>query len=274
MSNLPAAEPTAATGTAIERVGGGQVITVFSTKGGAGRSMLATNLGVLLVQRSSDPVVLVDADLQFGDIAVMLKLAPRHTVVDAVTTEDALGVDHLESLLATHRPSGLKVLAAPFEPAFADQVGADQMDQVVRLLRSFCSFVVVDTPAYLDDVVLTLVEGSDHVLLVADLDIPTVKNARVGLETLRLLNIARSKIHLVVNRTRTRVRLDVSDVEDTLQMKAAVLIPNDLAVPRSINRSTPVVLDAPRSAIARSIEQLANRFTPPTSFQRHSRWTH
>ncbi|MCU1496598.1 MAG: Flp pilus assembly protein ATPase CpaE-like protein, partial [Acidimicrobiales bacterium] len=167
---------------------GGQVITIFSTKGGAGKSMLATNLGVLLAQRSDRPVCLVDADLQFGDIAVMLKLAPQHTIVDAVGSYDRLDVGFLESLLATHQPSGLKVLPAPLEPAFADQIGADQMSHIISLLRSFCSFVVVDTPAYFNDVVLSLIEDSDDVLLVAGMDIPNIKNVKIGLQTLRLLN--------------------------------------------------------------------------------------
>ena len=120
-----------------EPAGGGRVITIFSTKGGAGKSMLATNLGVILAQRSEGTVALVDADLQFGDIAVMLKLAPRHTIVDAVGSYDRLDVGFLESLLATHQPSGLKVLPAPLEPAFADQIGAHQMSHIIGLLRSF-----------------------------------------------------------------------------------------------------------------------------------------
>ena len=241
---------------------GGRVITVFSTKGGAGKSMLATNLGVLLAQRSDGPVALVDADLQFGDIAVMLKLAPQHTIVDAVGSFERLDVGFLESLLATHQPSGLRVLPAPLEPAFADQIGADQMSHIVALLRSFCSFVVVDTPAYFNDVVLSLIEDSDDVLLVAGMDIPNIKNVKIGLQTLRLLNTPMSKIHLILNRANSKVKLEVSEVERTLQVKADALIPSDIVVPQSVNKGTPVVIDAPRSAIAKSLEQLADRFAP------------
>ncbi|CAN5772473.1 N/A [soil metagenome] len=243
-----------------EAAHGGQVITVFSTKGGAGKSMLATNLGVILAQRSDGPVCLVDADLQFGDIAVMLKLAPQHTIVDAVGSYDRLDVGFLESLLATHQPSGLKVLPAPLEPAFADQIRADQMSHIIALLRSFCSFVVVDTPAYFNDVVLSLIEDSDDVLLVAGMDIPNIKNVKIGLQTLRLLNTPMEKIHLILNRANSKVKLEVSEVERTLQVKADALIPSDIVVPQSVNKGTPVVLDAPRSAIAKSLEQLADRF--------------
>ncbi len=240
----------------------GKVITVFSTKGGAGKSVLASNLGVLLAQRSDKPVCLVDADLQFGDIAVMLKLAPQHTIVDAVGAYERLDVGFLESLLATHQPSGLKVLPAPLEPAFADQIGAEQMSQIIRLLRTFCAYVVVDTPAYFNDVVLGLIEESDDVLLVAGMDIPNIKNVKIGLQTLRLLNTPMQKIHLILNRANSKVKLEVSEVERTLQVKADALIPSDIVVPQSVNKGTPVVLDAPRSSIAKSLEQLADRFAP------------
>ena len=244
---------------------GGKVITVFSTKGGAGKSVLAANLGVLLAQRSEGTVALVDADLQFGDIAVMLKLAPQHTIVDAVGSFERLDVGFLESLLATHVPSGLKILPAPLEPAFADQIGADQMNRIIQLLRSFCDFVVVDTPAYFNDVVLGLIEESDDVLLVAGMDIPNIKNVKIGLQTLRLLNTPMSKIHLILNRANSKVKLEVSEVERTLGVKADALIPSDVVVPQSVNKGTPVVIDAPRSSIAKSLEQLADRFAPATA---------
>jgi len=243
----------------------GKVITVFSTKGGAGKSVLATNLGVILAQRAEGTVALVDADLQFGDIAVMLKLAPQHTIVDAVGSFERLDVGFLESLLATHQPSGLKVLPAPLEPAFADQIGAEQMNTIIRLLRTFCDFVVVDTPAYFNDVVLGLIEESDDVLLVAGMDIPNIKNVKIGLQTLRLLNTPMSKIHLILNRANSKVKLEVSEVERTLQVKADALIPSDIVVPQSVNKGTPVVIDAPRSSIAKSLEQLADRFCPPVA---------
>ncbi len=99
----------------------GQVITVFSTKGGAGKSVIATNLGVALAQRSEKPVCLIDADLQFGDIAVMLKLSPQHTIVDAVSSLDRLDASLMQNLLVTHESSGLLILPAPLEPAFADR---------------------------------------------------------------------------------------------------------------------------------------------------------
>jgi pilus assembly protein CpaE len=240
----------------------GQVITVFSTKGGAGKSMLATSLAVELARRSGEPVCLVDADLQFGDVAVMLKLTPHHTIVDAVSVLDRMDPPLLDSLLVTHEPSGLRVMPAPLEPAFADQVGATEMVAIVEMLRSFCSFVIVDTPAYFNDVVLGLVEVSDRVLLVAGMDIPNIKNVKIGLQTLRLLNTPMDKLLLVLNRANSKVKLDVGEVERTLQVKADVLIPSDICVPQAVNKGEPVVLHAPKSGVTKSIQQLADRFLP------------
>ncbi len=240
----------------------GQVITVFSTKGGAGKSMIATNLGVTLAQRSDKPVCLVDADLQFGDIAVMLKLSPQHTIVDAVSSLDRLDASLLQNLLVTHESSGLLILPAPLEPAFADQIGATEMMQIVEVLRRFCSHVIVDTPAYFNDVVLGMIEISDEVLLIAGMDIPNIKNVKIGLQTLRLLNTPMEKLHLVLNRANSKVKLDVTEVERTLQVSADILIPSDIVVPQSVNRGVPVVQSSPRSGVAKSLEELASMFLP------------
>ncbi|MFT5203866.1 MAG: pilus assembly protein CpaE [Candidatus Aldehydirespiratoraceae bacterium] len=240
----------------------GQVITVFSTKGGAGKSMIATNLGVTLAQRSDKPVCLVDADLQFGDIAVMLKLSPQHTIVDAVSSLDRLDASLLQNLLITHESSGLLILPAPLEPAFADQIGATEMMQIVEVLRRFCSHVIIDTPAYFNDVVLGMIEISDEVLLIAGMDIPNIKNVKIGLQTLRLLNTPMEKLHLVLNRANSKVKLDVSEVERTLQVSADILIPSDIVVPQSVNRGVPVVQSAPRSGVAKALEEMASMFAP------------
>jgi pilus assembly protein CpaE len=247
--------------TAAPEGGGAKVITVFSTKGGAGKSVIAANLAVVLARRSPEkPVVLVDADLQFGDVAVMLKLAPQHTIVDAVGSLDRLDPTLLNQFLMRHEPSGLQILPAPLEPSFADQISAAEMIQIIRLLRTYCSYVIIDTPAYFNEVVLGLIEESDEVLLVAGMDIPNIKNVKIGLQTLRLLNVPMSKLHLVLNRANSKVKLDVGEVERTLQIKAESLIPSDVVVPQSVNKGTPVVLDAPKSGVAKSIEQLANMF--------------
>jgi pilus assembly protein CpaE len=240
----------------------GRVVTVFSTKGGAGKSVIASNVAVRLAQRSDRPVCLVDADLQFGDIAVMLKLTPQHTIVDAVSSIERLDAPLMQSLLITHQPSGLLVLPAPLEPAFADQIGGAEMVRIIEVLRSVCSHVVVDTSTAFNDVVLGLIEVSDDVLLVSGMDIPNVKNVKIGLQTLRLLNTPMSKLRLVLNRSNSKVKLDVSEVEKTLQIKADALIPSDIVVPQAVNKGAPVVLTSPKTAVAKALDDLAVSLLP------------
>jgi pilus assembly protein CpaE len=252
----PAPSPT---GQPTER---GRIITVSSTKGGSGKSVVATNLAIDLARRSPRPVVLVDGDLQFGDVSVLLRLSSTHTIVDAVAALARLDVQLVQSLLARHEPSGLLVLAAPVEPAFAERVSGADISRIVEVLQMFCGHVVIDTPAQFNDVVLALIEQADDVVLVACLDIPSIKNTKLGLQTLRMLGIPEEKLHLVLNRANSKVMLDVGEVEKALSLKAAVLIPSDIVVPQSVNKGTPVVLDAPRSGPARAFVQMADLFMP------------
>jgi pilus assembly protein CpaE len=238
----------------------GRIITVSSTKGGSGKSVVATNLATALARRSSRPVVLVDADLQFGDVAVMMRLVTPHTLVDAVSAQGRLDAQYLQSLLVRHEPSGLLVLPAPLEPSFAERVTASDITRIVELLQSFCAYVVIDTPAQYNDVVIALIEQADDVVMVAGLDIPSIKNTKLGLQTLRLLEVSEEKIHLLVNRADSKVQLDITEVERTLGLRAGSSVPSDIVVPQSVNKGVPVVLDAPRSEVARAFELLADRF--------------
>jgi pilus assembly protein CpaE len=245
---VPAGEP----GSAL-----GRMVTVFSTKGGAGKSMVATNVAVTLAKQAERPVCLVDCDLQFADDAVMLKLVPQHTIVDAVGSLNRLDVPLLRSLLIRHEPSGLLVLAGPTEPAFADQISADDVMKIIDTLREFCAYVVVDTPSHFTEVVIRVLEESDDIILVAGMDVPNIKNVKLGLQTLRLLSVPISKVKLVLNRANSKVKIDVSEVERALQIRADCLIPSDISVPQSVNKGVPVVLDAPKSGVARSLLQLS-----------------
>lgn len=238
----------------------GRTITVFSTKGGAGKSFVATNLGAVLARRNDKPVAIVDADLQFGDIAVMLGLVPQHTIIDAVNQIDRLDESLLRSMLVRHEPSGVLVLPAPIEPAFADSVSLQHLNRILEILTSFCSHVIIDTPARFDDIVLGLLESTDDIVLMAGMDIPHIKNTKIGLQTLRLLHIPSTKVKLTLNRANSKVKLDIADVERTLQMKADCLLPSEISVPQSINKGVPVVIDAPRAGVSRNLERLADLF--------------
>jgi len=229
--------------------------------------VIACNLGALLAQRSDGPVALIDADLQFGDVAVMLKLTPRHTIVDAVSAMHRLDADLLKSLLCSHG-SGLLVLAAPREPAFGDQVQSSDMHRIVELLRSFCSFVIVDMPTQFSDVALNLIDESDDLVLVAGMDVPSIKNMKIGLQTLKLLGTPSSKLRLVLNRANAKVGLDVSEVEKTLHLTAEALLPSDILVPQSVNKGVPAVLSSPRSGFAKALAAFADVLAPALSPRR------
>jgi pilus assembly protein CpaE len=238
----------------------GRVVTVFSAKGGSGTTTVACNLAVALARRKQGPVTLVDADLQFGDASVMLQVVPEHTLVDVVGQIQRLDEQLLESSLVHHPGSGLRVLPAPVEPAAADQVLASDVLEIVQTLRSMGDTVVVDTPSVFNDSVLGLLDESDEVLLVAGLEIPSVKNLKLTIQTLRLLNVSMSKVRIVINRSASKANLDLREVERALQIKADALVPADVAVPQAVNKGQPVVLDAPRSAAARALEDLADQY--------------
>ncbi len=241
----------------------GQVIVAFSTKGGVGKSIVATNLAVVLATHAAGRVALVDGDLQFGDVAVLLGIPPMSTTTDAagaITTADA---ELMDGLLATHEASSLRVLPAPVEPSAGDKITPEEMVGIVRMLRRMFSWVVVDMPPHFDDVVLALIEEADHVLLVASMDIPSIKNLKVGMQTLDLLSVAAGKLKLVLNRANARVHLDVSDVERALGVNAQYRIPSDIAIPQAVNRGVPVVLDKPRAPAALALRDVAESFLHP-----------
>ena len=236
----------------------GRLITVFAPKGGAGKSTISTNLAVLLARRNEGLVALVDCDLQFGDVAVMLQLAPSQTVA---TVRDAASPEALLAQLLTHDATGLRVLPAPTDPAQADTIPYADVSRIIDQLRQVCDTVVVDTANAFNDVVLGVLEESDRIVLVAGMDIPHIKNTKIALQTMRLLSIGLEKVTLVLNRANSKVRLDVAEVERAIGVRADCLIPSDIVVPQSINKGVPVVLDAPRSGVAKALERLAEIVT-------------
>ncbi|HVA02108.1 MAG TPA: AAA family ATPase [Acidimicrobiales bacterium] len=249
----------------------GRVVSVFCTKGGTGKSVVAINLAVALAKRTIQPVVLVDADLQFGDVALMLQLQPTHTIAEAVQAGDRLDGAMLENLLLRHPPSGLLVLAAPTEPSSADQIGRADIARILDILRERCAYVVVDTSANFAEVTLAAIESSDDILVMAGLDVMSLKSARIGLQTMRVLGIPFSRVKFVLNRANTRVGLTEADAERALQLKVDAALPSDILVAESVNRGVPVVTSAPRSKFAKSIDGLADTLMNSASAPAQSR---
>jgi pilus assembly protein CpaE len=240
----------------------GQIIVVMSAKGGSGKTVTATNLAILLTRFEDKKVALVDADLQFGDVCLVLQLEPRFTLVNAAHELHHLDPQLLESLLTDH-PSGLKVMAAPLEPAFADDISTESLITVVTLLRETYDYVIVDTASMLDELLLSLLEKADVILQVVDMDLPSVKNAKLALETLRLLKFPTSKVKLILNRSNAKARLDDKEIEGALKMSISAAIPSDGAVAASMNEGRPVVESAPKSRVAKGFESVAELIAGP-----------
>lgn len=235
----------------------GRIITVSSAKGGSGKTVLATNLALVLNRIPDAKVCLVDADLQFGDVCLVLQLEPRFTMVNAAHELHHLDAELLDSLLTEH-PSGLKVLAAPLEPAFADDITTAGLMQMLDVLKENYDYVIVDTAAMLDELILSLIEKSDDVLMLVDMDLPSVKNAKLALETLRLLKFSTANVQLVMNRSNSKAKLDNKEIEGALKMEIAASIPSDAVVAASVNEGRPVVETDPKSKVAKGFESVAS----------------
>ena len=235
----------------------GKIITVMAPKGGAGKTMTAVNVALQLAMWG-DPsrVVIVDADLQFGDVCISMRVEPTHTIVEAARSLDQLDFDLLESLLSTHE-SGLRVLPGPPEPALADTVSTPVMIRVIGMLKHMFDYVVIDTAPFLDEPVLSILERSDDVLLVVEMDLPSVKNSKLALDTLKLLDFPMERIKLVLNRFNSKARLDSDELERTLELEVQAAIASNKMVPRAVNEGEPVVSLYPRSQVARDLRAVA-----------------
>jgi pilus assembly protein CpaE len=234
----------------------GRIITVTSAKGGSGKTVLATNLALVLNRIPDTKVCLVDADLQFGDVCLVLQLEPRFTMVNAAHELHQLDAELLDSLLTEH-PSGLKVLAAPLEPAFADDITTAGLMQMLDVLKENYDYVIVDTAAMLDELILSLIEKSDDIMMLVDMDLPSVKNAKLALETLRLLKFSTSNVKLVMNRSNSKAKLDNKEIEGALKMQISAAIPSDAVVAASVNEGRPVVETDPKSKVSKGFESVA-----------------
>ncbi len=235
----------------------GKVVTIMSPKGGAGKTMTTVNVALSLAQWG-DPsrVTIIDADLQFGDVCISLQVDPKHTIVDAARDIDKLDEPLLESLLARHT-SGMRVLSAPLEPSLADEVSTQVVVKTIGMLKRMFDYIVIDTAPFLDEPVLSILERSDVVLLVVDMDLPSVKNAKLALDTLRLIKFPFEKIKLVLNRVNSKARLDIDELERSLGLDVQAAISSDKLVPRAVNEGDPVVSLYPRSRVARDLRSVA-----------------
>ena len=234
----------------------GKVITVFSAKGGVGKTTISTNLAVALAEGGAREVCIVDLDLSFGDVAIALQIFPTRTIADTVAMQAHLDSDGLDPLLTSYR-DGVYALAAPVQPDAKDSISAQLVGKILQVLRERFAYVVVDTPPAFDDQVLQAFDESDLIVLVATPDIPALKNLKIACETISLLNIPRESLRVVLNRADSRVGVSPDEVAASLQMQIATSIPSSRDVPASINRGELLFLSDPRHPVSQDIGALA-----------------
>jgi len=239
----------------------GLVIGVFSPKGGVGKTTIATNIAIGLGKVAPMSVVVVDLDLQFGDIASGLYLNPEHTVTDAVSASASQDSLVLKAFLTVH-PSSIYALCAPRTPVEADSITPQQVSRLIAQLAEQFQYVVIDTAPGLPEVGLAALEQCTDVVWVSAMDVPSIRGLRSGLDILRRLDLLPETRHVVLNMADAKSGLSVQDVEATIGAPVDVSIPRSKAVAYSTNRGIPVLQDARRDPAVKGLRQLVARFDP------------
>ena len=244
-------------GVPLTRISDGKIVLVYSPKGGTGCTTIAVNLALAL-HNEDTRVVLVDANLQFGDVAVFVNEQGKNTILDIAPRVDELEPDVIEEILIKHEPSGLRILAAPQRPEMAERISAEQFVKVLQYLRRMFAYVVIDTSPILTDIILSAIDSSDVIVLVATQEIPAIKNSRLFLDLLQTMGIGKQRILFVMNRFDKRIAITPDRVGENLKQEVAAVIPMDekVVIP-SVNRGVPFMLDNKAQPVARGIFALA-----------------
>jgi pilus assembly protein CpaE len=244
--------------TGIGSLATGPLVTVLGPKGGTGKTLVSTNLAVALALRGRR-VALVDLDLQFGDVGLCLGLSPDRTIYDLVKVGGAIDADKVEGYMTEHS-SGLRALLAPSRPDQAASVSVELLRDVYSVLRSTYDYVIVDTPPGFTPEVIATIDSSSDVCLVGMLDSLSLKNTKLGLETLDLMGFDPTRMRLILNRAGSRVGITSEDVRTVIGREPDVLVPSDREIPRAVNEGTPIVLAKPGSEAGLAFGKLADSF--------------
>jgi pilus assembly protein CpaE len=245
----------------------GRIITVFSPKGGTGKTVIATNLAAALSKAGDRRTLLLDLDLQFGDAAIMLGIEPEKTIFDFVNAPGELDPDKLAGYITKHK-SGLDILPAPLRPEDAELVTEAKLGRLIEVARATYDAIVVDTSPFFHGPMLATLDRTDDLLLVCSLDVPTLKNVRLALGTLEMLSFPPGRIRVVLNRANSKVGMKQREVEAALEIKVHYEVPSDRAVPISVNKGAPAILSDPGSDFSRSIDSMAKGLFPKEEAKR------
>jgi pilus assembly protein CpaE len=237
----------------------GHVVSVFGPKGGVGASTIAANLAIALHEAGGLKVALVDGNLQFGGIDVLLNLQTTRTIADVVTKVEDLDAELITSAMVPH-PSGVKVLLAPPRPEMADLVQPEHMRAILGQMRQMFDYVVVDTWTSLHDLSLSVLDSADRIILVATPEVPAIKNAKVFFDVADALDYPPEKIWLVINQADRRGAIRTADIEGSIKHPIAAAIPMDeRSVFMAANQGIPLVVAHRGSPVAQALFALAAR---------------
>ena len=253
-------------GRRLESEGGvgkrGRILTVFSPKGGTGKTVTATNLACAFAKYEKKRTLLIDLDLQFGDAAIMLGLEPEKTIYDLVVAPGELDSEKLAGYTTRHA-SGVDVLPAPLRPEDAELVTEPKVNRLLEVARGSYDLIVVDTSPFFHGPMLATLDRTDELLVLCGLDVPTLKNVKLAQHTLDLLSFPASRVRFVLNRSNSKVGMKQSEVESALGVKIAFEMPSDRAVPLAVNRGTPAVLAEAGCDFSRAIRSMAKGLLEP-----------
>ncbi len=238
-------------------------VVVISAKGGAGKTVISTNLAVGLAQESYRRTVLADLDLQFGDAATALLLSPVYSIVDAAgTANKGLDAATLKVFLTSHGPSELYVLCAPEDPAVGESLSISDIGRVLDLLAEEFGFVVIDTDPGLSEMTLMALERATDIVIVADLDVPSVRGTRKLIDALDVIGMTEGRRHLILNRANSKVGLTPAEAQDSVGVKIDVALPSTRQVPISMNEGRPIAVSGQRTPFGKRIAELVGLFLP------------
>ena len=239
----------------------GKVVTLFSPKGGSGKTVLASNLAAVFARHQGRRTLLLDLDLQFGDAAIMMGIEPEKTIYDLVMARRELDSDALAGYVTAHQ-SGVHVLPAPMRPEDAELVTEERLGHLFAVAKESYDVIVVDTPPFFHGPVLATLDRTDQLLLVASLDVPAIKNIKLTMQTLDLLHYPAERRHLLLNRSGSKVGLKPQEIERALDIKVEFEVPLDRDVAVAVNRGVPIALSAPKSPVAKALADVADVLVP------------
>lgn len=246
----------------------GRIIAVMSPKGGVGKTTVATNLAVGLGKTAPMSVVIVDLDLQFGDVASGLLLEPEFTITDAVLGAASQDSMVLKTYLTVH-PAGIYALCAPRSPVEMDRITAAHVSHLLEQLRQEFRYIVVDTAPGLGEHVLATLEQATDAVWICGMDVPSIRGIRTGFQILEELALVPERRHIVLNMADRRAGLSLKDVEATIGAPVDVVLPRSKNLPFSTNKGVPVLQEGNRDPASRGLRQLVDRFKPDWAARPH-----